>query len=279
MHPFFIEGVNVVTSPIWFFRYSSIDDFSNEPTTLQTDIIFSKKQEANDFFQREKIISEKFSQMPDPYSGNREAAEYLLKLAAGTNEQACVERLHYEGINSRRSAQLKAEAEMYPTQPAVRRSAPEVEAYLNRVKEFSARRQRNLIEMDQKLYRQPVLHMDPTASKAHVKHMHDDQVRRFARHRAERMKQYGIPEEEPPKSPTTKKRESNWRPVACSPKRDDGRRTLGYLSPNNNRRSASQGGTTRTREQQETYFRLLAKPLRRYEKVEPREKDTFNLYF
>ena len=213
--------------------------------------------------------------MPNPFTGNEQAAEYLLRLSSGSMERACVERLYHDGVNNRRTAVLKAEAEMYPQQPTVRRSAEEVDAYLNKIKEFSARRQRNLIELDQQLYRQPVRHMDPLASKAHVKHMHDDQVRRFARHRAERLAQYGIKEEKAVPS-ALRDRESGWRPVATSPQRDDGRRTLGHLSPNRVKRSSS--AATRTKEQQENYLRRLSKPLRRSEKVEPRGKDDFNLY-
>lgn len=215
--------------------------------------------------------------MPNPFTGNEQAAEYLQRLASGSLERACVERLHYDGINNRRAAILKVEAEIYPKQPSVRRSSKEVDAYLSKVKEFSARRQRNLIELDQQLYRQPVRHMDPQSSKAHVKHMHDDQVRRFARHRAERLAHYGITDERPAVSPTIKERESRWKPVASSPQRDDGRRTLGYLSPNHAKRSSS--ATTRSKDQQENYFRKLSKPLRRSEKVEPRGKDDFNLFF
>lgn len=225
--------------------------------------------------------------MPNPYVGNEDAAEYLLYFASSTMEKESVHRLYDDGIQKKRSALMKAEAELYPCRAPVVRTKEEIESYLERLRELSARRQRKLVSLEQQLYPQPALHMDPKKLEAHVKHMYVDQMKRIRRKeaqtaliRGDAVNNVATTKNELQERDVNKEREAKWRPVAASPQRQDGKATLLYDSPR--RRAVSASGrrkiTPEEQKEKQKYFAELAKPLRVYSKVTPKPKDDFNVY-
>lgn len=232
--------------------------------------------------------------MPNPFVGNDDAADYLDYYASSSMERDAVQRLHDKGCQRLREARQRVEAQVYPSRPPVIRTQSEVNAFLARNKEAADRKQRNLLALDREIYggRTSSTHMDPARLEGHVKHMYDEQMKRMRRRLAENALIRG----DKPLSPRlaqekelNAERESKWRPVATSPRRQDGKATLLYDSPR--RRSVSAGGpatiggsarstslTREEREAKERYFKKMSKPLKVHPKVEVKPKDGFNVY-
>ncbi len=229
---------------------------------------------------------------------------YLSYFASKEMERESVNRLYSHSLQKRQSALLRAEAELYPSQPPVVRTQRQVEEYVEKVvKTDLERRRRHLLELERQVYHDPCApDPDPlTASKlkSHVKHMYTDQVTRFRRAQEARLKEYGGPGSSSvtparPRSASAggkgglaevdanKEREAKWRPVATSPKHKDV-----FLSskPPAPRKIAEQPSPGRQQDLQELneYFERLAKPLRVWPKVEEtkrpdRREEGFNLY-
>jgi hypothetical protein len=231
--------------------------------------------------------------MPNPYVGNDDAAEYLEYYASSSMERDAVHRLHNDGCQRQREARQRIEAQIYPSRPPVVRTQDQLNAFLHRNKEAADRKQRKLLALDRELYgakAAAAIHLDPARLEHHVKHMYDEQMRKMKRRLAAQAEIRG----DRPPSPRELEvkelysaREAKWRPVAHSPKRQDGKDTLLYDSPR--RRSISAGGgsgrgssaaplSKEEREAKERYFKKMAKPIRVHEKVPVPPRDGFNVY-
>lgn len=222
--------------------------------------------------------------MPNPFVGNDDAADYLDYYASSSMERDAVHRLYADGCKRHREARQRAEAQLYPSRPPVVRTQEQVDEFLKRVKDAAERKQRKQLALEQQLYGPPpTAHLDPARLEKHVQHMYDEQMKRMRRHRAAAAEIRG---DRPPSQrelqerEVNSKRESQWKPVATSPRRQDGKATLVYDSPR--RRSASAAEkrilTSEERDEKARYFEKLSKPLRVYPKVPRTAKDGFNIY-
>ncbi|CUG40397.1 Hypothetical protein, putative [Bodo saltans] len=232
--------------------------------------------------------------MPNPFVGNDDAADYLEYYASSSMERDAVHRLHNDGCQRQREARQRIEAQVYPSRPPVVRTQDQVNAFLARTKEAADRKQRKLLALDREVYgvkAAATIHLDPARLQTHVKHMYDEQMKKMKRRLAQAAEIRGdrLPSpRELEEREVYMARESKWRPVAHSPKRQDGKETLLYDSPR--RRSISAGGGSASggrlaaplskeeRDAKERYFKKLAKPLKVHPKVPLTPRDGFNVY-
>ena len=249
--------------------------------------------------------------MPNPNVGNDEAAMYLAYYASKDMEREAVNRLYSASLQKKQSALLRAEAELYPSQPPVVRTQKQVQEYVEQVvKTDLMKRQQHLLEIERQVYHDPrtldPAPLTPTRLKQHVKHMYQDQVQRFRRAEQNRLKEYGlVPEHQPMTSAgpasarsssavtpgrnrgsagiaevdANRQREAKWKPVATSPVHKD---VFLHSKPPGPPVEPAGSEKHDMRELHE-YFERLAKPLRVWQKAEhtkrrdPRE-EAFNLY-
>lgn len=218
--------------------------------------------------------------MPNPFVGNEDAAGYLDYFASSSMERDSVKRLYDEGIHRKREALRKVEADVYPKQQTPVLSNEALTDYLRRVKEAADRRQRKLVTLEQQLYGHPTPLLGKKELNQHVKHMYDDQVRRRQKRleALESQRANSAKKSVPQKLAeweVNREREAKWRPVATSPRREDGKRTMVYESP---KRASSARPVHRDPAESQARLNHLSKPLRVFPKCDVKPKDGFNIY-
>lgn len=123
--------------------------------------------------------------MPNPFVGNDEAAAYLVRLGTPAAIAASVTRLHSDGVQRRREAVRRIEAEVYPPQQPPLRSSAEIAAHAQQMaSEETTRRRQRLAEAERAVYgglRRPLA---PVSDAAVAKRCHDDAVALRARREA-----------------------------------------------------------------------------------------------
>lgn len=119
--------------------------------------------------------------MPNPHSGNEEAAAYVNYYASPRMVDSSVNRLYYGGVERKKRAEAKAVEEAYPPTPTARRTRAELDAYLlNCVQGELLRRQQHRAALQQELHPDPDEAPHYLTSKElshHIHHVYDEPLK------------------------------------------------------------------------------------------------------
>lgn len=98
--------------------------------------------------------------MPDPYKGNDKAASFVQYYASQRMMKESVYRLHNKGIEEKRRAIKRVEADVYPPSPRISRTEEEMQRYLKkRVTQEMLFRQQRRAQQERELYPERFQHL------------------------------------------------------------------------------------------------------------------------